>query len=243
MNNIGQIAVLGLALAVPGVCLPQASPSSPAHAPGKRPEGFLDYALGKINPSDKDYGASAADARREAVADSIQDVYFWSNMVSITLLAATSTVLVLMLRTREKREMIAATLISQLWNGRVVDRREIVRRTAMYNALVEAKNSALVQAVPANKDEQGDDSASERPTAKQVTRRNRVQSETATPKSPSSTGEIGALPPGELEQKARLLEGQNQALRNSERNLRERLNQVSQDLEQERRRNQTLKGA
>jgi hypothetical protein len=65
----------------------------------------------------------------------------------------------------------------------------------------------------------------------------------AAPKSPSSTGETGTLPPSELAEKAIFLEGQNQALRNSERNLRDRLNQVSQDLEQERRRNQTLKGA
>jgi hypothetical protein len=46
-----------------------------------------------------------------------------------------------------------------------------------------------------------------------------------------------------VEEKSRLLESQNQALRDVERNLRERLNQLSQDLEQERLRNQALKGA
>jgi hypothetical protein len=189
---------------------------------------------------------SAADARKEVIANTIQDLYFWSNIVSLTLLVATSATLVFVLRTQDKREIIAANLISQLWNGRVIDRQEIVRRTGMYNALVEAKNAALAmklappaeqEPVPATVTSAG----SEKPLKKSG-----VQMRADVSRSPSSQptrGEIGGLPSLNVEEKSRLLESQNQALRDVERNLRERLNQLSQDLEQERLRNQALKGA
>jgi hypothetical protein len=143
MNNICRAAMFGLTLAVFSPCVAQSTTPAPSHPASKRSQGFVDYALGKINPGNKDYGSSAADARKEVIANTIQDLYFWSNIVSLTLLVATSATLVFVLRTQDKREIIAANLISQLWNGRVIDRQEIVRRTGMYNALVEAKNAAL----------------------------------------------------------------------------------------------------
>jgi hypothetical protein len=243
MKRIFYAAILGTVLGTSCICLAQAPPSAPAHPAAKRSQGFLDYALGKINPGNNDYGAAAADARGEVVGYTIQSLYFWSNVVSLALLAATSTALVLVLRTQDKREIIAATLIAQLWNGRVVDHKEIVRRTAMYNALVEAKNSALTAkpSVSPNGDASNTTTASvalEKPSAKSG-----VQRKAAVSNSPSSTGETGSTGPGEPRQKGLLMESQIQALRNSERSLRARLNQVSEDLERERQRNQTLKGA
>lgn len=247
MKNICRVAILGITLGVSSPCPSQSVPSAaPSQPTPKRSQGLLDYALGKINPDNKDYGASAADARSELVGYTIQNLYFWSNVVSLSLLAAVSTGLVLVLRTQDKREIIAANLICQLWNGRVIDRREIVRRAGLHNALVEAKNAALSPAASPTKGERAESPVSELSSQKQPGKKVRVQSEAAAPKQPSShaqRGETGSAPSGDLDQKTKLLEGQNQALRNSERNLRERLNHVSQDLEQERRRNQTLKGA
>jgi len=247
MKPSWRTAMFGLILGMSSLCPAQSTtPVSPSHPAAKRSPGFLDYALGKINPGNKDYGNSAADARSEVVGYTIQTLYFWSNVVSLSLLAVTSTALVLVLRTQDKREIIAANLISQLWNGRVIDRSEIVRRTGMYNALVESKNAALSMASTPNKEERAESPAPEQLLQKQPGKKTRVSPEGATPKQPSSHaqhGEISGAPSNDLDQKAKLLEGQNQALRNSERNLRERLNQVSQDLEQERRRNQTLKGS
>jgi hypothetical protein len=247
MKNICRVAILGITLGVSSPCPSQSVPSAaPSQPTPKRSQGLLDYALGKINPDNKDYGASAADARSELVGYTIQNLYFWSNVVSLSLLAAVSTGLVLVLRTQDKREIIAANLICQLWNGRVIDRREIVRRAGLHNALVEAKNAALSPAASPTKGERAESPVSELSSQKQPGKKVRVQSEAAAPKQPSShaqQGETGSAPSGDLDQKTKLLEGQNQALRNSERNLRERLNHVSQDLEQERRRNQTLKGA
>jgi hypothetical protein len=242
-----RITVLSTVLGLSSLCPAQStSTSMPSHQTAKRSKGFLDYVLGKINPGNKDYGSSAADERENLVGYTIQSLYFWSNLVSLSLLAGTSTALVLVLRTQDKREIIAATLISQLWNGRVTDRAEIVRRTGMYNALVETKNASLTMASTSTKDDRAESPLSEQPSQKQPTKKARVPSQSGPATgAPSLTHSerASSAPSADLDQKTKLLEGQNQALRNSERNLRERLNQVSQDLEQERRRNQTLKGA
>lgn len=243
MRRICTTAILALALTSSCVLFAQSPAPAPGHTATERSRGFLDYALGKINPSNEDYGSSAADARADVVAYTIQSLYFWSNVVSLTLLAATSTALVLVLRTQGKREIIAATLIAQLWNGRVVDRKEIVRRTTMYNALVEAKNSALAIKPASSADQERSTSPvmslpEEKPSGKTG-----VQRRAAVSSLPSSTRETGSTGSSEPGQKGLLMENQIQALRNSERSLRARLNQVSEDLERERQRNQTLKGA
>lgn len=243
MNRIVQTAILGFAFGIPCACGAQTPASPAAHPATKRSQGFLDYALGKINPSNKDYGASAADARNEVVAYTIQSLYFWSNVVSLTLLTATSTALVLVLRTQDKREIIAATLIAQLWNGRVVDRKEIVRRTAMYNALVEAKNSALTLKPAPTADEEPATAATKSSSQEKPSGKAGVQGKAVVSTSPSSKGETGGTGSSDPGQDILLKEKQIKALRESEVSLRTRLNQVSQDLERERQRNQTLKGA
>ena len=192
MRSVYRTALFGLTLCVSSVCAAQSpQPATPSHPAAKRSQGVIDYALGKINPDNKDYGDSVADARSEVVGATIQSLYFWSNVVSLTLLAATSTALAFVLRTQDKREIIAANLISQLWNGRVVDRKEIVRRTDMYNALVEARNSSLTPSSSVIEDEHREVPISDQATRTQSGQKSRAQSKTAAPKSPSSTGETG----------------------------------------------------
>src|SRR6266852_5264640 len=70
-------------------------PPSAPHQTARRSQGFLDYALGKINPANRDYGLSAADLRAEVVHDSIDDLYFWSNLVTLSLLATITAIRVL----------------------------------------------------------------------------------------------------------------------------------------------------
>ena len=98
--------------------------------PRRQQQGFGEYALGKINPGNADLGASYQTARDQLVHATIDDVYFWSNCVSITLLIGVTGFCLLHLRASDKKERIAATLIAQLWNGRVSDKIEIERRTA-----------------------------------------------------------------------------------------------------------------
>lgn len=241
MKRLWRATIIGIVFGLALSCAAQSVAAVPSRTAGKRSQGLLEYALGKINPADTDYGSAAEVARDGLVGYTIQSLYFWSNLISLGLLVTTSTALVLVLRTQDKREIIAADLIAQLWNGRVADREEILRRTTAFNLLVEA-NNAVVTGMAASVGAPAEFPTSvQRPTSRKA----RGTSESGGPKQlsfethPADSARSAPDP----DQKTKLLEGQNQALRNSERNLRERLNQVSQDLEQERRRNQSLKGA
>ncbi len=222
--------------------------SRPAAAESRtRSGGFLDYALGKINPSDRDYGALMQDERAAVVQHTIDDLYFWSNVVSLVLLTGAVAVIFLQWRAADKRELIAASLIAQLWNGRVSDRIEIERRTEQFNQLVAAHNVQVESSLSAKPHPA---SASElKRTVEALDKRNsqstlpfteeaRVGSETAVEDALSSQGPVFGL-----QQRNVMLERQVEAMKNTETNLRKRLNDTMARLEQERNRNQALKGA
>ena len=82
-----------------------------------------------------------ASARNAVVGYTIDDLYFWSNVVTLLLLCGLVAIVLFQWRAMDKRELIAASLIAQLWNGRVSDRIEIERRTEQFNQLVEAHNA------------------------------------------------------------------------------------------------------
>ena len=119
----------------------RSEPSARTAQSAPRRQGFLDYALGKVNPHDKDYGAKIESARNAIVGYTIDDLYFWSNVVTLLLLSGLVAIVLFQWRAMDKRELIAASLITRLWNGRVSDRIEIDRRTQQFNQLVEAHNA------------------------------------------------------------------------------------------------------
>lgn len=222
-----------------------ANPSTPAPTrPAHKPQGFFDYALGKINPQDKDYGASLGSQRTGTVEHTIDDLYFWSNVVTLLLLCGVAAIVLLQWRAADKREMVAASLIAQLWNGRVSDRIEIERRTDQFNQLVETHNAeverAFSQAAPTSEKK-------EQVAAGKVSRGVRTLAETAKTPSPGTavTEPVALEDTGvrNLQQSNLLLQRRVEALQNSELNLKQRLNQTTVLLDQERRRNATLKGA
>jgi hypothetical protein len=220
---------------------PSAPKSAVAQLAPKR-EGFLDYALGKINPGGNDYGASMASTRSAMVENSIDDLYFWSNVVTLILLCGLAAIVLLQWRSADKREVIAASLIAQLWNGRVSDRIEIQRCTEQFNLLVETHNAEVERSLS----QKSTPSEREAETAGKLTRnvRNLAQSNGI---SPAEAEKIAAVAPdanaASMEQNNLLLQRRVEALQNSEQNLKQRLNQTTVLLDQERRRNATLKGA
>jgi hypothetical protein len=218
----------------------QTVPGSPQSV-AKR-EGFFDYALGKINPEDKNYGASMQLGRDAIVGNSIDDLYFWSNVVTLLLLSGLVAVVLLQWRGTDKREVVAASLIAQLWNGRVSDRIEIERRTTEFNRLVEAHNAEVERTLsqPPKASEQDAE------TAENLTRSVRSLTGSQRPSPEPAEKSTAAVPDGDsagLQQSNLLLQRRVEALQNSEQNLKQRLNQTTVLLDQERRRNATLKGA
>ena len=217
-------------------------PTSPTSQSVPKREGFFDYALGKINPHGIDYGASMQSGRNAVVENTIDDLYFWSNVMTLLLLSGLVAVVLLQWRAADKREVIAASLIAQLWNGRVSDRIEIERRTEQFNQLVEAHNADVEK----NLSQKPGASQQDAEAAGSLTRGVRSLAESKGI-SPAEAEKIEVSAPdataASLQQSNLLLQRRVEALQNSEQNLKQRLNQTTTLLDQERRRNATLKGA
>jgi hypothetical protein len=220
----------------------QSEPGTRTVQSAPKRQGFFDYALGKVNPHDKNYGASIESARNAIVGYTIDDLYFWSNVVTLLLLSGLVSIVLFQWRAMDKRELIAATLIAQLWNGRLSDRVEIERRTQQFNQLVEAHN-AEAEAILSRKTRP---SEQETDTNGSLTRSVRTLADSKGI-SPAEAEKIAAVAPdataASMQQSNLLLQRRVEALQNSEQNLKQRLNQTTVLLDQERRRNSTLKGA
>lgn len=247
------IIYLGL-LSNAGIAVAQnmtAPPENSAYAP-HRQQGFLDYTLAKINPGNRDIGAELQADRTAIVEQSINNLYFWSNVFTLSLLVAATALLFLERRAAWKKELITATLLTELWNGRISDRTEIVRRTNEYNQLVDLHNAEVERGLISrskatapteraeSKTQRNVNKLAEKPAPISEAGRNLTTTDAATTVAPLPPVEVG---PTSLQQKVLLQQGQIEAMRNTEQNLKERLNQTTALLEQERKRNQSSKRA
>jgi len=225
------------------------SSSAPPHSTQKQ-KGFFEYALGKVNPDGNDYGASIQAGRDAIVERTIDDSYFWSNVVTLLLLTGTAAIVLLQWRSSDKKEVIAASLIAELWNGRISDGIELERRTEQFNQLAARHNAEVERTLSLGPSP----SEHEREAAGNLSRSVRKLTEGgATPvrRYPSSGGPLaevaiaGAPDTGTAssQQSTLLLQRQLEAMQNTELNLKQRLNQTTLLLDQERRRNAALKGA
>ena len=255
MKRFSTLLVYTVVVFGPALIYGQDHAATPNAQPQKSPktQGFADYTLGKVNPDDTDYGAALNAARGTAVSLTINDLNFWSNVVALILLSGVTTFFLFHLRAANKKEIIAATLIAQLWNGRVSDRIEIERRTEQYNNLVDEHNAVVERELTTKApeaDRETPPAANLNRTVGEITGAPRPENR-STPRSSfqpiMSLGANEAAATGNevvrLQQDNLLLEHRVEAMRNTEQNLKERLNQTTSLLDQERRRNQALKGA
>ena len=226
-------------------------PQTAGHTARQR-QGFIDYALGKINPSNTDYGAAMAEGRSELVGHTIDDLYFWSNLVTLGLLICAAGIIYFEWRSAAKKEIVAATIIAELWNGRVSDRIEIVRRTEQFNQLVELHNAEVERALMAKQqpNQAAEPETTDLKDTVQALARTASGSNEDAPRIPLDAPDASSAEPSfagnraiSVQQQVQLLKNSLEATRNSERNLRERLNQANTQLDEERKRNRTLKGA
>src|ERR1700734_1557771 len=87
---VGMLSGTGSALSQDQSAAPQNSERLP-----HRRQGFLDYTLGKINPENKDVGAQLHADRKALVEQSINNLYFWSNVFTLSLLVTATALLFL----------------------------------------------------------------------------------------------------------------------------------------------------
>jgi hypothetical protein len=116
-TTIRVIIVPLIALALAPSSWPQAAKSSYDPAANERRTkpraGFVDFTLKRINPSDKDYGQMIAAGRNLLLAETIENGYFWSNVVSLGLLGCLFILVVYQQKHLNRAEWKSAEILAQ----------------------------------------------------------------------------------------------------------------------------------
>lgn len=114
-----RIVSLSFLLAVPSsVSFAQGSrssydPAGPRSQQSQPKQGLLDFTLGRINLSDKNYGTCIDESRRLMIEETIEDGRFWSNVVALGLLGCLFIVIVYQHQLQTRRGWSAAEILSQ----------------------------------------------------------------------------------------------------------------------------------
>jgi hypothetical protein len=267
VNRTSRVVVAGLFLAMlPLLCFAQARPSgydpaAQAQSPRQK-DGFVDFAMKRINPADKDYGQCLDEGRKLLLEETMRNGYFWSNLVALGLLACLFVVIVYQHRVQTCREWTAAEMLAQHEHALARANAQVEEATSRNRGLMEAltvlRESALrsqaalgeVQERPAPQTVRS--RASGIPASQVATPKN-GNATSATDRSASAataarpanqpTNQIGLFKPDvELIMKVNSLEQQLGRSQDEAKLLRRQLNESDRRLQEEQQRNRSLKG-
>ncbi len=259
-----RIVVAGLLLAMlPFRCFPQSrrsgyDPAVQAQSPRQK-DGFVDFALNRINPADKDYGQCLDEGRKMLVEETIKNGYFWSNLVALGLLAFLFVLIVYQHRVQTCREWTAAEVLAEYEHALSRANAQVEKATNRNRGLMEAlsafRESALRSQAPPGE-------AQDRPAVETVpSGASSIQaSQVASTKSSTATSapgraaraasatapanQIGLFKPDvDLIMKVNSLEQQLGRSQDEAKLLRRQLNESDRRLQEEQQRNRSLKGA
>ena len=264
VSRPSRIVVAGLFLAMlPSLCFAQARRSGydPAaqEEPPKQKDGFVDFALKRINAADKDYGQCLDESRKLLLEETMRNGYFWSNLVALVLLACLFVIIVYQHRVQTCREWTAAEILAQHEHALARANAQVEEATSRNRGLMEAltalRESALRSQAPPGE-------AQDRPALQTVSIRTSSipASQVATPKNgnaataPSRSARAAtATPPAnqiglfkpevDLVMKVNSLEQQLGRSQDEAKLLRRQLNESDRRLQEEQQRNRSLKGA
>jgi hypothetical protein len=260
VNRTSRVVVAGLFLAMlPLLCFAQGyDPAAQAQSPRQK-DGFVDFALKRINPADKDYGQCLDEGRRLLIEETIRSGYFWSNLVALGLLACLFVIIVYQHRVQTCREWTAAEMLAQHEHALARANAQVEEATSRNRGLMEAlttlRESALRSQAPPGE-------AQDRPALQTVSSRTSSipASQVATPKNgnaaaaPSRSARAAtATPPAnqiglfkpevDLVMKVNSLEQQLGRSQDEAKLLRRQLNESDRRVQEEQQRNRSLKGA
>jgi hypothetical protein len=264
VSRPSRIVVAGLFLAMlPVLCFAQARPSgydpaAQAQSPRQK-DGFVDFALKRINPADKDYGQCLDEGRKLLLEETMRNAYFWSNLVALGLLACLFIIIVYQHRMQTCREWTAAEMLAQHEHAVVRANAHVEEATSRNRGLMEAltalRESALRSQAPPGE-------AQDRPALQTVSSRTSSipASQVATPKNGNAAtapirsaraatatppaNQIGLFKPEvDLVMKVNSLEQQLGRSQDEAKLLRRQLNESDRRLQEEQQRNRSLKGA
>jgi hypothetical protein len=263
VSHPSRIVVAGLLLAMlPSLCFGQArhsgyDPTAQAQSPRQK-DGFVDFALKRINPTDKDYGQCLDEGRKMLLEETIRSGYFWSNLVALGLLACLFVIILYQHRVQTCREWTAAEMLAQhehaLARAKAHAEEATSRNRGLMEALTTLRESALRSQSPPGE-------AQDRPALQTVSSRvsSIPASQVASTKSSSATSapsrsaraatatppanQIGLFKPDvDLVMKVNSLEQQLGRSQDEAKLLRRQLNESDRRLQEEQQRNRSLKG-
>jgi hypothetical protein len=248
---------------LPSLCFAQARRSGydPAaqEEPPKQKDGFVDFALKRINAADKDYGQCLDESRKLLLEETMRNGYFWSNLVALVLLACLFVIIVYQHKVQTCREWTAAEILAQHEHALARANAQVEEATSRNRGLMEAltalRESALRSQAPPGE-------AQDRPALQTVSIRTSSipASQVATPKNgnaataPSRSARAAtATPPAnqiglfkpevDLVMKVNSLEQQLGRSQDEAKLLRRQLNESDRRVQEEQQRNRSLKGA
>lgn len=159
-TSIGVLLVLSplLALAQSG-SKPQGQSSQP-HA-YKRDSGFVQYTLKQINPFDVDYGARWERSRKALVERTLENRYFWSNAIAVSLLAGLCLIIVRQRNSQSRRDWATSEILAQYEHALTRADAQIKHLTSKNCSLANAmadKREQAPELVPTRQSLSGEDS-------------------------------------------------------------------------------------
>ena len=263
VSRPSRIVVAGLFLAMlPSLCFAQARPSgydpaAQAQSPRQK-DGFVDFALKRINPTDKDYGQCLDEGRKLLIEETMRNGYFWSNLVALGLLACLFVIIVYQRTVQTHREWTTADMLAQhahaLSRANAHVEEATNRNRGLMEALTALRESALRSQSPPGE-------AQDRPALQTVSSRasSIPASQVASTKSSSaasapsrSARAATAIPPAnqiglfkpdvDLVMKVNSLEQQLGRSQDEAKLLRRQLNESDRRFQEEQQRNRSLKG-
>jgi hypothetical protein len=150
-STTSAVLALFLATSLSPLCWAQSTRSTYDPAgngrPSKSREGFIDFTLKRINPSDKDYGHCIDQGRKLLLTETIENGYFWSNVVSLGLLGCLFILVIYQQKHLNRAEWKSAEILAQYEHalarshGQVEDANK--RNQGFMQSLSELKESAL----------------------------------------------------------------------------------------------------
>jgi hypothetical protein len=267
VSRPSRIVVAGLFLAMlPSLCFAQArrsgyDPAAQAQSPRQK-DGFVDFALKRINPADKDYGQCLDEGRKILLEQTMRNGYFWSNLVALWLLACLFVIIVYQHRVQTGREWTAAETLAQYEHSLSRANAQVEEATNRNRGLMEALTALRESAV---RSQAPPGEAQDRPAVQIVSSRasSIPASQVATPKNGNATSapsrsasaatatrpanqptnQIGLFKPDvDLIMKVNSLEQQLGRSQDEAKLLRRQLNETDRRLQEEQQRNRSLKG-
>jgi hypothetical protein len=226
--------------------------------PSKSRQGFVDLTLKRINPSDRDYGQRVGENRKLLLTESIENGYFWSNLVSLGLLGCLFIIALYQQKRHTRSEWMAADALGQLGHALARAKGQVEKANKRNQGFMESlsalKESALrTHALPTDApDVNGSASRPRTSTGQKKTTAPPTNGNTkAAPAEPASvpakivTGAQIALfnGDGDLVMKLNSQEQQITAMREQMNLLRRQLTESERKVRAEQEKNRSLKGA